>query len=256
VVDSGSPDRTLEVARRLADRVIQIAPEHFTYGRALNIGAAVASAPVHFALSAHCFPHRRDWIECSLEHYRNPQVAGTAGYGRGGPGEDRTGGRDGGGVVYQDLALLEAHPFQGLSSHAGSWRASLWERFPYNESMESAEDREWSWRVLKEGWVIALDPALGIATRHRTAEGLRHWYRISRRDVRAVATFMPLPPYRLSDLAREWWDIGPLKRRFGLRARLSPWRALSLVARYHGIRDGARVRRGKRPPWTPGPAPT
>ena len=52
-------------------------------------------------------------------------------------------------------------PFQGLSSHAGSWRASLWERFPYNESMESAEDREWSWRVLKEGWVIALDPELG-----------------------------------------------------------------------------------------------
>jgi glycosyltransferase involved in cell wall biosynthesis len=246
VVDSGSTDGTVEIAKRHCDRLIEIAPEEFTYGHALNLGAAAAGAPIHFALSSHCYPERDDWIERSLRHYEREDVAGTSGYGRVGPAEPSDG------VVYQDLALLEAAPFQGLSSHASSWRGSLWERFPYHEGLESAEDREWSWRVLKEGYVIAMDPELGVATRHRTAGGLRHWYRISRRDVRAVATFMPVGPYTRADVIRDWWDIGPLKRRFGLRARISPWRMLSLAARYRGIQDGARVRRGEAAPWKPG----
>ena len=245
VVDSGSTDQTVEIARRYCDRLIEIAPGDFTYGHALNLGAAAAAAPIHFALSAHCHPERGDWVERSLAHYERPDVAGTAGYGRVGPAECREG------IVYQDLALLEADPFQGLSSHASSWRGELWERFAFHEEMESAEDREWSWRVLKEGWVIAMDPELRIAARHRTAEGLSHWYRISRRDVRAVATFMALPPYTRGDAWREWRDIRHLKRGFGLRARASPWRALSLLAKYHGIQDGARVRRGEQSPWSP-----
>jgi rhamnosyltransferase len=245
VVDSGSTDGTLEVANRLADQVIEITPEEFTYGHALNVGAAAASAPIHFALSSHCYPEPSDWVERSLSHYERPEVAGTAGYARVGPAEPSDG------VVYQDLELLEADPFQGMSSHASSWRAELWQRFPFNETMESAEDREFSWRVLKEGWVVAMDPELGVATRHRTAFGFRHWYRITRRDARAVATFMPVGRYRLTDLAKDWWDIGPLRRRFGLKARLNPYRLLALLAKYHGIQDGAKVRRGERPPWAP-----
>lgn len=246
VVDSGSTDATVDVAKRHCDRLIEISPGEFTYGHALNVGAAAATAPIHFALSAHCYPARDDWVERSLRHYEREDVAATAGYGRMGPAEPCQG------TVYQDLGLLEADPFQGLSSHAGSWRGSLWQRFPFNERLESAEDREWSWRVLKEGYVIALDPALGIATRHRTAHGLRHWYRISRRDVRAVATFMPIGPYTLRDAVSDWWNIGPLKRRFGARARMSPYRMLSLAAKYGGIRDGQKVRRGEMAPWEPG----
>jgi len=246
VVDSGSTDGTVEVAKRYCDRLIEIPAAEFTYGHALNLGAAAASAPIHFALSSHCWPGRADWVERSLAHYEREDVAGTAGYGR----VDATEPSDG--VIYQDLALLEAHPFQGLSSHAGSWRASLWERFPYHEGLESAEDREWSWRVLKEGYVIAMDPQLGVGTPHRTAYGLRHWYRISRRDVRAIATFMPIGPYTRADVVRDWWKIGPLRRRFGVRARISPYRMLSLAARFRGIQDGERVRRGEAAPWKPG----
>lgn len=242
VVDSGSTDRTREVARAHDATLIEIPPEDFTYGYALNVGAEAAGAPIHFALSAHCYPEREDWVERSLSHYARPDVAGTGGYGPPEPGDP---------VIHQDLALLEADPFQGLSSHAGSWRADLWRRFPYDESMESAEDREWSWRVLKEGWVIALDPALRVATRHRKAYGVRHWYRISRRDVRAVATFMSLPRYTNRELVRDWRHVGRRRRRTGLRALASPWRMASLLAKRDGTRDAARVRSGARPPWSP-----
>src|SRR4051794_10178830 len=69
VVDSGSTDGTLDIARRLADRVIEIPPERFTFGFALNVGAREAGAPFHFAVSAHCFPERPDWIKQALSHY-------------------------------------------------------------------------------------------------------------------------------------------------------------------------------------------
>ena len=38
LVDSGSTDRTLEIARKFPLKIIEIRPEEFTYGRALNIG--------------------------------------------------------------------------------------------------------------------------------------------------------------------------------------------------------------------------
>src|SRR5207253_519729 len=79
VVDSGSTDGTLEIAFRLADRVVQMPPEEFTFGRALNVGAHEAKGSIHFALSAHCFPERTDWIERSLAHYERADVAAPCG---------------------------------------------------------------------------------------------------------------------------------------------------------------------------------
>ena len=79
VVDSGSTDGTLDVARRWCDRLLTLSPSDFSFGRALNVGAAAARAPVHFALSAHCWPERTDWIERSLRHYERADAAGTSG---------------------------------------------------------------------------------------------------------------------------------------------------------------------------------
>ena len=56
VVDSGSTDGTVEIARRWCDRLVEIPAESFTYGYSLNCGAEVALAPFHFSLSAHCAP--------------------------------------------------------------------------------------------------------------------------------------------------------------------------------------------------------
>ncbi len=47
VVDSGSTDGTLDLARRYADLVLEVPHEEFSYGGTLNRGAAAASAPVH-----------------------------------------------------------------------------------------------------------------------------------------------------------------------------------------------------------------
>ena len=163
VVDSGSTDGTLEIARRWADRVVEIPAESFSYGRALNIGAAVSSGSVHFALSAHCVPKRADWVEHSLSLYDDDRIAATNQARvtpRGEPILDRY-------IQTRDDALR--HPGWGFSNHAASWRADVWAALPFREDLPACEDKEWSWRVLAAGWGIAYCPAPRGAV-HSSAE--------------------------------------------------------------------------------------
>src|SRR4051794_4164460 len=74
VVDSGSSDGTLEIVQDMADRVVEIPSDSFTYGYALNVGAAHARGRVHFALSAHCEAPDAEWVRRSLSHYERPAV--------------------------------------------------------------------------------------------------------------------------------------------------------------------------------------
>ena len=230
-VDSGSTDGTLEVARAYCDQVIEIAPEDFRFGYALNVGARRATAPVHFALSAHCFPERRDWIERSLAHYEREDVAGTVGL------RHFDDGRAIEGVYYQDAAHARQNPYWGFSNHAASWRASVWERFPFDETIEAAEDKEWALRVLEAGWVIAIDPSLWVDYRHVWGSGVLALYRRQRRCASSIAGFASPPAYTLRDCLREWWSQMPDDRHSPILHRLDYRRMAGLAGKYAGQRS-------------------
>ena len=68
VVDSGSQDSTLDLVADVADVVLHVPHESFSYGGALNLGAAAASARMHAALSSHCVLPRPDWVRMAREH--------------------------------------------------------------------------------------------------------------------------------------------------------------------------------------------
>ena len=229
VVDSGSRDATVRIARRFCDALCEIRPEQFSYGGALNTGARMATAPVHFALSAHCAPSSPEWIERALAHYRDPAVAATAGVLN---FPDRT--PLGGPHRLADAAFARAHRFWGYSNHAGSWRAEVWRAIPFDERLPAAEDREWSWRVLDAGWQIMLDPALRVEPGHRARESWSAWYRRNRREMAAHAQFEHELSYDVGDLLEDWWSGLEL----GSRQLLSPRRAVGLLGRYAGARVG------------------
>ena len=233
VVDSGSRDRSVEIARRWCDRLIEIPPESFTFGYALNVGAKAAQAPFHFALSAHCRAARHDWIERTLAHYERPEVAGVTGY------HALPGGAPLDGVFHQDAAHARAHPFWGFSNHASSWRAEVWQEFPFDERLTGAEDREWAQRVLDAGWVIAFDPDLIVDMSHawRTPGEI---YRRQRLNADAIAGFSELPEYGVRDVIRDWWHDLPDDRHAPLLYRLDPRRMAGMAGRYAGRRAHAR----------------
>jgi len=228
VVDSGSRDATVPIARDHGARVIELAPERFTYGRALNAGCAEAGAPVIVALSAHAVPPDGRWLDRVLAWFDEAKVACVYGEPRGQDGVPLRG------AVTQDAEMLGRNPFWGYSNSAGGFRAELWRERPFREDMPGTEDREWSRWALQQGLVCVLDPALAVEHDH-SREALRACFRRYEREHRGFAMFLDLPPYRARDALAEWWR-GPHWHRSNLRARLDPRRMARLAGKWRGRR--------------------
>lgn len=240
VVDSGSSDGTLDIARRWCDQLIEIAPEEFTFGRALNIGAEAATAAIHFALSAHCVPPSPDWVERSCAYYEDPAVAATHGDRVGPDGKLLTESLLLSRAMMEQYGLPRANPIWGLSNHASSWRGSVWREHRFNEGLRASEDKEWALRVLAAGYVIAVDPALYVDMSHRWRVGPRAYYRRQKLEWAATSEIVDVGTYGPRELAQEWWtDIPPDRHSAFAHRFLNYLRLAGLLGKYRGLHEGS-----------------
>jgi glycosyltransferase involved in cell wall biosynthesis len=76
LVDSGSTDNTLAIARAHGCRITHIEKSQFTFGRSLNIGCEFSRGDVLVFISGHCIPVNNTW----LEELCRPIVDGVADY--------------------------------------------------------------------------------------------------------------------------------------------------------------------------------
>lgn len=74
LVDSGSTDQTVEIAKKFNVKVVEIDPKEFTFGRSLNIGIKHSSGEFCIFVSAHCYPANEYWLENLIEPFSNPDV--------------------------------------------------------------------------------------------------------------------------------------------------------------------------------------
>ena len=235
VVDSGSSDGTVDMVRPRADVLLQIRPEEFSYGGALNLGTQASSGDVVFGLSAHCAPTSRTWVADSLNHYADARVAGTNG---------ATAGPDGRPLSRpyrptQDELLLNSS--WGFSNHAASWRASVVHDLPFRADMQACEDKEWSWRVRRAGWELVFDPALIVSSDHRRKAGLQAAYARNYKEAMALAR-LGLPVHETASAAlHQWWSSYLHEsRRPALVKRVSPHWVVNNVATWRGTQAGLR----------------
>ena len=253
LVDSGSTDGTVEIARPYCDQVISMPAAAFTYGRALNLGAQHASGQVVFALSAHCVPPSSEWVEISLNAYADEDVAGTWGP------QSRPDGAPLIAPATFKLADLQRGTIWGFSNSASSWRRQVWERFPFDEQLIACEDKEWMWRVLSAGFGVHADPRLVVDSSHRRDAGLLSLYKRVYREHFVLAGTLGHPRLTTGGLARKWWsDFPDGSAHPNWQRRLSPLRAAELVGEFTGDLAGARSRedrpRGPSPWSTASPA--
>lgn len=228
VVDSGSRDGTVEEVRKRGIEPIQIPAAEFTYGRALNLAAAQARAPLCVAISAHARPLDEGWAARMLSAFDDQRVACAFGE-RVAPDLTPLAA-----PLLQDLAHAEAHPFYGYSNSSGGFRRQLWEQRPFDEQLAASEDREWAWYWLQRGWLVLLDPALAVYHSHADEGALRTFAR-AHGNRAATRRFRELEPLSLRAVIAEWW-LGPHLHRSKLRARLDPRRMAQLAGKYAGLR--------------------
>jgi len=232
VVDSGSTDRTVAIAREHGARIVEIAPERFTFGNALNIGGAAARGEIHVALSAHAFPPHDRWIADMVAYFDDPTVSCVS-TGMLTPDE-----RPLTEAMRGDLALLEQFPRWGYSNGEGAYRSELWRAYPWRWDMPGTEDKEWAHHWAERGYAVVVDPALH--TRHSHAdETLRQNYERYRREWYGFAMYLDVAPMTPRELVHRWWtwqSYWPTMR----RARLSPKRATRILGEYVGRRPQRR----------------
>jgi rhamnosyltransferase len=184
VVDSGSNDDTVEIVRSTPAQLIQISPEQFTYGYALNLGVAQTSADLIATLSAHSLPASDDWLVQLIEPFADPRVAGV--YGRQLPRPNATFleliGMRLTGVLGDKPRRLDGRPL--FSNANGAFRRSLWLEHPFDEDVRGAEDIAWVRTMQERGLVIAYQPTAAVY--HSHGEPLIRHLRRASRDVPTV----------------------------------------------------------------------
>ncbi|MFN6004223.1 MAG: glycosyltransferase family 2 protein, partial [Dolichospermum sp.] len=62
IVDSGSTDKTLEIANKFNSKILNIKKSEFSFGRSLNIGCAAATGDYLIFISGHCVPVNEYWL--------------------------------------------------------------------------------------------------------------------------------------------------------------------------------------------------
>jgi rhamnosyltransferase len=230
VVDSGSTDGTVDIVRARGIAPIEIPAASFTFGGALNAGCKLATAPLIVALSAHAFPRDERWAARMVAAFDDERVACACGDDRAPDGSPLRG------AVLQDAGHARRHPFWGYSNAAGAFRADLWRQRHWRVDMPGTEDKEWAWVWLERGWLVRVDPALGVDHDH-SHDPLRSTYVRARREWVGYAMYLDLPPFPLRAALRRWWAERD-GHETSARARLSPWRAARLAGEWAGRRAG------------------
>lgn len=166
LVDSGSTDRTLEVAKKYVDKIINIKQEDFTWGRALNLGIQASSGDVIGLISGHCFIDDTFSLQRGLDLVREKKISCL--YGRQ-IGDAR---KDPFEVLeldslYPDVDYLEAPqntiPFSNACCLIDR---DAWIKLPFDENLQSAEDVDWATKMIKSGEKIGYSNVFQVVHGH------------------------------------------------------------------------------------------
>jgi rhamnosyltransferase len=228
LVDGGSSDRTVHVARDHGAVIEHVRPDQFSFGGALNLGARHARRPLLVALSAHAFPPDPGWLARIEAAFADDRVACACGDRYGPEGEPLRA------AVVQDAALARRRPEWGYGNAAGAFRADLWHQRQFREDMPGCEDKEWAWHWLSDGRTCVVDPELVVDHDH-THDSVPAIFTRARREAEGYASFLDQPPgpTSLGQLARDWWSDTRWYDS-SARARLSHRRAARLLGAYAG----------------------
>ncbi len=172
VVDSGSTDATVQVARAGGARVVPLGHEYCP-GLAVNVGMRSAREEIVVIISAAAFPADREWLAGLVK----PLLVDR---------DLRLGGTFGRYVPVPGVSPIEEPLLDRIFSDTGTGapfsftnaaiRRVAWERHPCNEAIASGggDDREWHARIVHAGYEVLYVPGSVVHRSHGlTAAG---WY--------------------------------------------------------------------------------
>jgi len=192
IVDSGSTDRTLEIAEKFSVKIIKIEPRDFTFGYALNVGCGASSGKYLVFVSAHVIPIDDQWLSSLLFPFDNKKVAMV--YGRQmGNSESKFSEKMDFQRLFGTSPLNSKVPISYANNANSAIRKELWEKRFFDEYLFGLEDIEWAEDMTKKGYLIRYEPKAAIYHIHEE-EWHQVFNRYRREAIAAVRIGLRHPP--------------------------------------------------------------
>lgn len=194
IIDSGSTDGTLEIARRYGCRITEISKSEFSFGRSLNRGCAFSSGEILVFISGHCVPVDEDW----LQNLCQPLVDGVVSYSYGRQVGDDESNYSERRIFAKYFPESSALPQEGwFCNNANSaLLRSVWKDALFDEELTGLEDMELAKRLVSAGHRIGYVAPAAVFHHHQES-----WAQIRRRFEReALALRSIMPEIQLSML--------------------------------------------------------
>ncbi|MEK9135213.1 MAG: glycosyltransferase family 2 protein [Patescibacteria group bacterium] len=168
IVDSGSTDKTLEIAGQFPVKIVKYnhGQDTFKPGKALNLGIQNSSGKYIVMLSAHCIPENNQWLEELLEDMGPEEVAGVYGNQKSTADTDN--------IDKLDL-LLFFGPEKRIQKKGSFFyfhnansviRRSVWEEVQFDETIRHYEKIPWARKVINKGYVLTYTPKAAVSHWH------------------------------------------------------------------------------------------
>lgn len=192
LVDSGSTDGTLDIAKSFGVRIVHIRKEEFSFGRSLNYGCDAAQGQALVFVSGHCIPTGTHWIRDLVAPLGKLDMAYV--YGRQ-VGDDTSHFSER--RIFSKYFPADDHlPQEGFyCNNANSvLLKSVWEQFKFDEELTGLEDMHLAKRLLAAGYRVGYVASAGVYHLHSET-----WAQIGRRFEReAIALQYIMPEVHLS----------------------------------------------------------
>lgn len=178
VVDSGSTDGTLEIAKRYGTKIIKIDNDNFTFPYASNIGAENAQGKYLVYISGHCLPLSEKWLADGVRVMESGDGLGKY--------ENKIMGvycqpvyplNDAsmterlflffGRIIYRGRKIIKKPCMGCMVATNCMLRRDLWEKRRFNSAFaHGGEDREWANYWLAQGYVAIRDFRFTVCHSH------------------------------------------------------------------------------------------
>lgn len=182
LIDSGSTDQTIAIARQFPARLIEIPPESFNHGETRNLGLKLSDPETEFIvfLSQDATPYGRDWLSHLIAPFaEDERVAGV--FSRHIPRSRASiatvrqlveGTQTGG-----ELRLVKQMPdslaeyrdnltyYIWFSNTSSAVRRRVFEKHPFKK-VDFAEDAVWADEILRAGYKIVYEPSSIVIHSH------------------------------------------------------------------------------------------
>jgi len=174
VVDSGSTDATLQIARGYPIRIEQIPAHEFHHAGTRNFAASLARGLILVNLSQDATPASDEWLCSLLANFDDPGVGAV--YGRQLPKPGSSMERyDTFDAVYGDRRMVKdpahrngmGYRFYHFSDVNSAIRRSIWEVSPYPQNFKVFEDLAIAKLILDAGWKIVYEPNAPVFHSHQ-----------------------------------------------------------------------------------------